>query len=348
MADNVADEGTGQDARSGRNGQGGGRNEQGGRTGRDGGHGRQAQPSQNGVPGSAPGVQSIDRAMALLSVFSTARPVVGVSELARATGLARGTAHRLVTALVSHGLLTQVPETTSYCLGPRLLGLADVARQQISLEAQAGPVMAWLRDRSSETVGLHILDDLPSRRTIAQAESPHALRRTYTDLGSPRPPYQGAPGKLLLAFADERLRRRVLDGPLPTADGGEELEPAALAAELASIREDGFALSLEERVPGVVAMAVPVRDHRGAVAAALSISIPSVRAGRDELLALVPLAREAGGRLSARLGHTAGTPRGRADGSQGDVVQADVVQADGSQADMAQGDVSGGGTGEEP
>lgn len=273
-----------------------------------------------------PGVQSIDRAMALLSVFSTVRPVVGVSELARATGLARGTAHRLVTALVSHGVLTQVPDTTSYCLGPRLLGLAEVARQQISLEAQAGPVMAWLRDRSTETVGLHILDDLPSRRTIAQAESPRPLRRTYTDLGSPRPPHQGAPGKLLLAFADGKLRRRVLDGPLTGAEGSEQAESAEsaetagrpgsaeLAAELESIRQDGFALSLQERVPGVVASAVPVRDHRGVVVAALSISIPSVRAGRDELLALIPLAQEAAGRLSARLGYVGERPGGAAPG----------------------------------
>lgn len=267
---------------------------------------------QHGVPG----VQSIDRAMALLSVFSTARPVVGVSELARATGLARGTAHRLVTALVSHGVLSQVPETTSYCLGPRLLGLAEVARKQISLEAQAGPVMAWLRDRSTETVGLHILDDLPSRRTIAQAESPHALRRTYTDLGSPRPPYQGAPGKLLLAFADDRLRQRVLDEQLPTADGSAELDATDLAAELATIRQDGFALSLQERVPGVVAMAAPVRDHRGVVVAALSISIPSVRAGQDELLALVPLAREAAEQLNERLGY-AGDSAGRVDSADG-------------------------------
>jgi IclR family acetate operon transcriptional repressor len=246
--------------------------------------------------------------MALLSVFSTARPVVGVSELARATGLARGTAHRLVTALVSHGLLTQVPETTSYCLGPRLLGLADVARQQISLEAQAGPVMRWLRDRSTETVGLHILDDLPSRRTIAQAESPRPLRRTYTDLGSPRPPFQGAPGKLLLAFADDGLRQRVLDGELTTADGSGKLDASDLASELEVLRKDGYALSLQERVPGVVALAVPVRDHRGVVVAALSISIPSVRAGRDELLELVPLAREAAEQLSERLGSAGENP----------------------------------------
>jgi DNA-binding IclR family transcriptional regulator len=247
------------------------------------------------------GVQSIDRAVSLLAVFSASRPVVGVTELARATGLSRGTTHRLVTALVSHGLMAKVPDSASYSLGPRLIGLADVARLQLSLDRQAGPVMAWLRDRTGETVGLHIMDGLPSRRTIAQAESPHPLRRTYTDLGAPRPPHQGAPGKLLLAFAEDDVRQRVLDGPLPKANDAGELSAAEFAAELDRIRSEGFALSLEERVPGVVALAVPVRDHRG-VAAALSISIPSARAGQDDLLALVPVAREAAAQLSERLG----------------------------------------------
>ncbi|WP_314171807.1 IclR family transcriptional regulator [Streptomyces winkii] len=132
-------------------------------------------------------------------------------------------------------------------------------------------------------------------------------------LGAPRPPFLGAPGKLLLAFSDEELRRRVVDGPLPTSDGSAELDAGDLASELESIREDGYALSLQERVPGVVAMAVPVRDHRGAVAAALSISIPSVRAGRDDLLRLVPQAREAAGRLSERLGYAGETAGGAGD-----------------------------------
>ncbi len=76
-----------------------------------------------------------------------------------------------------------------------------------------------------------------------------------------------------------------------------------VAAALDRVRADGYAISLEERVKGVVALAVPVRDHNGAVAAALSVSVPAVRAGHPELVAMAPVAREAAERLSRRLGH---------------------------------------------
>lgn len=254
------------------------------------------------IPDRSTGVQSIERAAAILGVFSKTRPVMGISEIARQTSLTRGTTHRLITALVRHGLLTQVPDSSAYSLGPWLLSLADNAREQLSLENQARPVMTRLRDATDETVGLHILDATPSRRTIGQVESHQALRRTYTDLGIAIPAHQGAPGKILLAYADAGIRSKVFD----TLAQSEPQAAAQLRAELAEATTRGYATSLEDRVKGVVAMAMPVFDHRGLVGA-LSISIPSIRAGLDELLGLVPVLRKATDELSERLG-AHGTP----------------------------------------
>lgn len=248
-------------------------------------------------------VQVIDRAVAVMSAFSPQRPVASVSQIAASTSLSRSTVHRILASLAKHGLIVQVPNSTDYCLGPRLLAFADTARQRLSLELQAGPAMAALRDYTGETVALHVMDATPARRTLAQVESVHPLRRTYTDIGAPLPPHQGAPGKVLLAFADEELRERVLAGDLRSAITGTKLDAAELRDELAKIRAGGYALSLEERVPGVVSLAVPVLDHTAKVVAALSVSIPAVRAGRAELEALAPRAREAAAELSAQLGY---------------------------------------------
>lgn len=247
-------------------------------------------------------VQAIDRAVAIMSVFSRARPVAGVSEIAALTALSRSTVHRILASLANHGLVTQLPRSTDYCLGPRLLGLAETARGRLSLELHAEPAMTALRDATGETVALHILDATPARRTIAQVESVHALRRTYTDIGAPLPPHQGAPGKVLLAFAEEPLQKRVLSGDLRSAVTKSKIDVDVLHAELAEIRAKGYALSLEERVPGVVGLAVPVRDHTGTVVAALSVSVPALRAGMAELEAIAPRAVEAAGELSAQLG----------------------------------------------
>jgi IclR family transcriptional regulator, acetate operon repressor len=252
-------------------------------------------------------VQAIDRAVAIMSVFSRARPVAGVSEIAELTSLSRSTVHRILVSLANHGLVTQLPRSTDYCLGPRLLGLAETARARLSLELLATPAMTALRDYTGETVALHVLDATPARRTLAQVESVHALRRTYTDIGSPHPPHQGAPGKVLLAFAAESVQEQVLAGDLRSAITLAKLDPAALRAELETIRTAGYALSLEERVPGVVGLAVPVRDHTGTVAAALSVSAPALRAGTAELESLAPRAIQAADELSAQLGYRPGS-----------------------------------------
>ena len=249
------------------------------------------------------GLQAIDRAVAVLSVFTPERPVVGLSDIARLTGLSRSTVHRLLAALTAHGMVQHVAHSTSYSLGPRLLGLADTARHHLTRERQAEPVMTWLRDQCGETVGLHVLDETPARRTLSQVESTQPLRRTYTDLGTPLPAHHGAPGKVLLAFAPEEVREAALSRRLTSPDGTGVLRREDVRAELAEIRERGYAMSLEERVRGVVALAVPARDHTGEVAAALSVSIPAVRAGREELVALAPLALHAASTLSARLGY---------------------------------------------
>jgi IclR family transcriptional regulator, acetate operon repressor len=251
-------------------------------------------------------VQAIDRAVAIMSVFSRARPVAGVSEIAELTSLSRSTVHRILVSLANHGLVTQVPRSADYCLGPRLLGLAETARARLSLELIAEPAMTALRDYTGETVALHVMDDTPARRTIAQVESVHPLRRTYTDIGSPRPPHQGAPGKALLAFAAEELQDRVLAGDLRSAVTLAKVDPERLRAELAEVRTLGYAMSLEERVPGVVGLAVPVRDHTGDVVAALSVSAPALRAGVAELTALAPRAMQAADEVSQKLGYRRG------------------------------------------
>jgi DNA-binding IclR family transcriptional regulator len=251
----------------------------------------------------ASGVQSIDRAVRVLAAFTPERPIAGVSDIARLTGMSRSTVHRLLTALAAHGMVQQLADSPTYSLGPRLLSFAETARGHLTLDRQAEPIMTWLRDESGETVGLHVLDATPARRTVAQVESTQALRRTYTDIGAPRPVHQGAPGKVLLAYADEALRQKVLRSKLIAADGETVVPAARLRAELAEIRERGWAMSLQERVVGVVALAVPVYDHTGRVIAALSISIPAARAGRAELEALAPVATSAGRTLSARLGY---------------------------------------------
>lgn len=258
------------------------------------------------------GVRSLDRAVAVLDAFTPARAELGVSEMARATGLSRSTAHRLLASLESHELVQQVSPSGRYTLGPHLLRLAHAvqrARADVPLQTLARPAMTRLRDEADETVGLHVSASTRHRMVIDQVESRQQLRRTYTDLGSPIPIHQGAPGKALLAFAPEDVREHVLSSPLEAATKGTITDPRELRLELARVQEAGYARSLEERVPGVSGLAAPIRDYAGVVVAALSVSGPSSRLTHERLLTFVPAAMTAAGQISTNLGYAPSNER---------------------------------------
>jgi IclR family acetate operon transcriptional repressor len=250
-------------------------------------------------------VQAFDRALAILDAFTPERSALGVSEIARITGLSRSTVHRLLVTLRRHELVQQLPDTKNYTLGPHLLRLAQVAFSNVNLKTIAKEVMEQLRSRCDETVGLHTRLDPTTRTVLDQAESSQALRRTYTEIGLPIPIYQGAPGKVLLAHSPPELQEEVIAGRLEAATPRTITDPNKLRAELGRTRKNGYALSFEERVVGTSTVAVPIANHTGAVVAALSVSGPSSRLSRKRLLGLVPLASEAAIAISTKLGYVA-------------------------------------------
>jgi IclR family transcriptional regulator, acetate operon repressor len=249
-------------------------------------------------------VQSFDRAVAILDTFSAERPELGVSEIARSTGLSRSTVHRLLTTLRRHDLVQQVPDSTDYALGPHLLRLAQVASSNVNLQKAARVVMTELRNLCDETVGLHTRLGPFTRTVLDQVESSQPLRRIYTEIGSAIPIYQGAPGKVMLAYSPDELQEEILAGKLEAATERSITDPQRLRKELKRVRKLGYALSFEERVPGISTIAVPIANHTGAVIAALSVSGPSTRVDRRRLLDCLPHVAHAAQLVSTSLGFT--------------------------------------------
>ena len=247
-------------------------------------------------------IQSLDRAVAVLNSFTPERAQLGVTEIARLTGLTRGTAHRIVANLESHQLLQRVQPGNRYALGPGLLRLAHSARVRINLQECAGPIMTRLRDETNETVGLHVVDGRFFRVVIDQVESRHSIRRTYTNLGESIPIHQGAPGKVILAHLPGDVQQQILSGPLEAATDNTIVDPELLKRELESVLDKGFAISLAERVPEVFTIAVPVFDYGESVVASLSVTGPSSRVNKKRLLEFAPHALKAAKDLSLMLG----------------------------------------------
>lgn len=258
-------------------------------------------PERAGQPGSSD-VRSLDRAVAILNVFTRERRELGVSTIAQLTGLTTSTTHRLLGSLVTHGLVQQVSDSKRYSLGSHILRLAYIASGHVNVREAALPIMQRLRNASDETVGLHVLRADNRRMVVDQVESHKPLRRTYTEMGEPIPLHQGAPGKVLLAFLPPEAAEAILRGPLEAATEVTPVDATSLRTELEEIRRCGYALSFGERVRDIHTVAVPVANHAGAVIAALSVTGPTVRMPRQRLEELAELALAAGRELSGQLG----------------------------------------------
>jgi DNA-binding IclR family transcriptional regulator len=191
---------------------------------------------------SVSGVGVIDKVAAILRAL-TAGPL-DLAELQAASEVPRATVHRLAVALEQHGL-TRRDDQGRWCLGLELIALGHGATAQFGLAELAVPVLRRLRDDTGESVQLFVRDG-DGRRCIASLPSPHALRWIVAE-GSVLPLGRGSAGRVLTGESGDRP----------------------------------WVASVEEREPGVASVSAAVRDRRGDVVAAVSVSGPVERMSRD-------------------------------------------------------------------
>ncbi len=187
----------------------------------------------------------------------------GLAELCDRTGLPRATTYRLAAALEVHRLLGRDADGR-WRLGPAITELA--ANVNDPLLAASKVVLPGLRQSTGESVQLYRREGR-SRVCVAALEPPAGLRDTVP-VGTRLPMTAGSGAKVLLAHSDAATQAAVL----PTAKFTERA--------LAEVRRRGWAQSVAEREPGVASVSAPVRDGRGVVVAAISVSGPIDRMGR--------------------------------------------------------------------
>ncbi|OBG61459.1 MULTISPECIES: IclR family transcriptional regulator [unclassified Mycobacterium] len=207
------------------------------------------------------GIGVLDKAVSVLHTI--AQSPCGLAELCERTGLPRATAYRLAAALEIHRLLGRDDEGR-WLLGPAITELAAHVNDPL-LAASAG-VLPLLRETTGESVQLYRREG--TTRVCVAALEPAAGLRDTVPVGARLPMTAGSGAKVLLAHSDAATQKAVL----PTAKFTERT--------LAEVRRRGWAQSVAEREPGVASVSVPVRDGRGAVIAAISVSGPVDRIGR--------------------------------------------------------------------
>lgn len=254
-----------------------------------------APPSREGQSGG-----SAMKLFAILETIATASRALTVSELAALLNVPKPTMHRIVRQLDAEGLLQREPHRRVYGPGPRLLGFALGAVRSSMRSAPRHAVLEALSAKVKETCNFGMIaGNSVVYLDRVEALWPFGLR---FESGSRVPMHCTSVGKLLLS-AQPRRRRDDLIRATALARYTENTitEPGALHHELEEIRKRGYSIDNQEFLAGVVCLAVPVRDGKGAICAGLAISAPHARMSVAEAVGHLPTMFAAAEQLASHL-----------------------------------------------
>jgi DNA-binding IclR family transcriptional regulator len=244
------------------------------------------------------GVRVLDRSVAILQAIEGGAGTF--TDIARRTGYTRPTTHRLLKALLEHGLVA-LGEGGAYTLGPLLRRLGASAVRALPLRALARPALERLARETAESAQLYVRTD--DERVCVDAVESRSELRTIVAVGGALPLTAGSAGKVFMAWAseDERARLIALARRLtPTTPTG-----AALTRELTAARQRRWTHSAGEREVGVASLSAPILGPDGELVAVLSISGPQSRLAAGRARRLAPAVLAAARRIEAAL-HAAG------------------------------------------
>lgn len=243
------------------------------------------------------GLKSVSSALDVLTCFENDHEL-GITDIARRLGVAKSTAHRLVTTLCARGFVERNPETGCYRLGLRLFELGQLSVQRSRLRRAALPLLEDLRARTGHTIHLAV----PDGADVIYVERLHSHRglQLLGEVGRRFPAHITASGKVLAAFDPQFAKARRAAGFPPWTSCAIKTA-ARYDAVLAEARRTGFAVNDEEVVRGLTTVAAPVRDHTGRARAAISIVAPTRDLG-GMVGTQARLVTAAAGRLARDLG----------------------------------------------
>ncbi|WP_050928303.1 IclR family transcriptional regulator [Aestuariivita boseongensis] len=208
-----------------------------------------------------PRVRAISRAVSILRAFSEAQPHLALNEIVRATGLDAGTTRRILVTLRDEGLIRQDPATGRYSTSSGLLDLARSVPDSLTVTSLVEDRLIQLAEDTQTTVYLSIVQEDEALCT-ARHNGGLAIEVRWWAVGETRPFHRGTGPRVLLAHLEDEKRARLLE-KLDDSNG-------TLAAEVESIRKNGFIVKHDEIAIGLSAMAVPLLDENGRVLAGIS------------------------------------------------------------------------------
>ncbi|MGB1268325.1 MAG: IclR family transcriptional regulator [Flavobacteriaceae bacterium] len=224
---------------------------------------------------------SVAKAFHILDCFSTDVQELGVTELAHKMGTNKSAVYRMLATMEALNVIQQNSENGKYRLGLKLFELGQKVSINKNFIAKAKPHMEALAKQAGETAHLAIyknhkvyfLDKVVGRHDL----------QINSQIGSEKALHCTALGKTMLAFAEPNYKTVIKDTVLQRVTEHTITNSKKLIQEIEKIKQQGFALDMEENEIGLVCVAVPVCNNQGQFIAAISTSGPSARFNEDDI-----------------------------------------------------------------
>ncbi len=245
-------------------------------------------------------LQTVSRAVRCLLALAEHPEGLTLTELATAVRSNKATVHRIAATLKQFDLVTTRVPSGRLQLGPRCAMFGNVPHTPIDMRELARPYLTWLRDETGETACLHLRVGY-ERVCVSQVEG-HSELKWVAQIGKRFPVTAGAPGKAMVAFLPPEERRRVLDVvPLARFTPDSITDRRHFERVLTQVRKQGYAVAVNENVPGSAACAAPLYDASAHVIGAVTVAGAADRLPRRHLIKISPLVRRAAAGLSRDL-----------------------------------------------
>ena len=250
-------------------------------------------------------VPAVARAIQALDLLAVSEEGTSLANMAKAMKIPKSTLFRILVTLTAEGLAQHDQTRKTYRLGMRLAQWGHAVLERIDVRQIARP---HLVDLARTTLGSYYLALLEGDDVILvdRADTPD-IWRMVTRLGSRPPAHATASGQVLLSGLDESGVKRIVDHHgLPRFTSKTIVSLPRLLQRLAQAREDGFVVADGEHRPDMCSLSVPVYDHTGRIAAALSTALHSDRADKkNHIRKTIPTLKHQATLISHELGYTA-------------------------------------------
>lgn len=245
-------------------------------------------------------IQSLDRAMVILKALAD-KEGLSLTELSDSTDQAPATVYRVLSTFETHGMVEVDPVRQLWFVGAEAFRIGSAFLGRTNLIERGRPVLRELMLATGETANLALADD-GEVVFISQVETPQPIR-AYFKAGTRSAIHASGIGKAIMAhWSDERRAALVRDRGLPAFTPQTVTDPAALAVELKTIRERGWAVDDGEHTAGMRCIAAAVFNEHGEPIGGLSISGPAARIVEDREAELGRAVQLAANRLTEAIG----------------------------------------------